>query len=192
LPAIGDAKALVTIVEFTEYACSYCQKAEKTIALLRARYGAGLRVVVAEHTLPSHANGRASALAALAAAGQGHFTGMHERLFSLSGALDDASIAQAAREEGLEMSRFDADRAGDAVAALERSERLASDLGVRGTPSFFINGRMVVGDQPLATFEEVIEERLAAARRLVAAGVHPEEVYSRTVGAGLTSIVEEC
>ena len=190
LPALGDPKAPVTIVIFTEYECSYCRRAEATVAQLRERHGAELRVVIAEHPLPAHTRARPAALAALAAAEQGHFEGMHERM--LGGSLDDAAIDAAARSEELDIARFETSRATTAVDALERSERLAKALGVRGTPSFFVNGRMLVGAQPLATFERVIEERLAAARKLMAAGVRPEDVYARTIADGLTSIVEEC
>ena len=190
LPALGDPKAPITIVIFTEYECSYCRRAESTVAQLRARHGAELRVVIAEHPLPAHARARPAALAALAAAEQGHFEGMHGRM--LAGSLDDAAIDAAAQAEHLDLARFEASRATTAVDALERSEHLAKELGVRGTPSFFVNGRMLVGAQPLATFERVIEERLAAARTLMAAGVRPEDVYARTIADGLTSIVEEC
>jgi len=190
LPALGNDAALITIVAFTDYECSYCKQAEATIAQLRAHYGSDLRVVVAEHPMPMHANARPAALAALAAAEQGHFAGMHARLFE--GSLDAASIDHAAAAEGLHPSRFATDRAGRATLALGRAEELGKALGVPGTPAFFINGRMIVGPQPIATFEGVIEERLAVARRLVAAGVAPKDVYAKMIADGLRHIDEAC
>jgi protein-disulfide isomerase len=190
LPVLGEPNALVTIVEFTDYECDYCRQAEATITQLRSHYGAEVRVIVAEHPMPIHTKARPAALAALAAAAQGHLEGMHGRLFA--GQLDEASIQQAAKAEGLTLARFDADRNGEAVAALDHAEQIAKALGVPGTPAFFINGRKLVGALPLADFEQVIDERLAAARQLVAAGVRRDEIYAKTVSGGLPRIVEGC
>jgi protein-disulfide isomerase len=188
LPAIGDARALVTIVAFTDYQCPYCRRAEATITELRESYSSQVRLVVAEKPLPMHDRARPAAIAALAASSQGAFERMRTRLFV--GPLDDAAIAQAASDLGLDSGRFDADRAGAAGQALARSEALAERLGVRGTPTFFINGRHVVGAQPIETFRAVIDERLAAARALVASGVRPEDVYARAVAGGADRVEE--
>jgi protein-disulfide isomerase len=188
LPALGDARALVTIVAFTDYECPYCRRAEETLTLLRKSYGSQVRVVVAEKPLPMHDRARPAAIAALAASAQGAFDLMRGRLFT--GPLDDGAIAQAASDIGLDSKRFDADRAGMAAEALARSEALAERLDVRGTPSFFINGRHVVGAQPIETFRAMIDERLAAARALVASGVRPEDVYARTIAGGAERVEE--
>jgi protein-disulfide isomerase len=189
LPAIGDARALVTIVAFTDYQCPYCQRAEGTIQQLRKEYGADLRVVVAEAPLPMHDRARPAALAALAAAEQGAFEPMRARLYA--GPLDDASIERMAGDLGLDVARFDADRSGAAATALARSQTLVEHLGVRGTPSFFVNGRRIVGAQPIETFRAVVDERLAAARALAGSGVRPGDAYARTIANGLDRVVEE-
>ncbi len=186
LPSIGDARAPVTIVAFTDYQCPFCRRADATITQLRASYGNQVRVVIAEKPLPMHDRARPAAIAALAAASQGSFDAMHARLFA--GPLDDAAIAAAAKDIGLDVDRFDSDRAGTAAAALARSEALADRLGVRGTPSFFINGRHVVGAQPIETFRAVIDERLASARALTATGVRAEDVYARAIAGGLEKV----
>jgi protein-disulfide isomerase len=188
LPSMGDARALVTIVAFTDYQCPYCRRAEATLAQLRQAYGAELRIVVAEKPLPMHDRARPAAIAALAASAQGQFEAMRARLFA--GPLDDASIALAAHDLGLDADRFDADRAAMAATALAGSEALAGRLGVKGTPTFFINGRHLVGAQPIETFRAVIDERLAAARALVAGGVKPADVYARTVAGGAEHVEE--
>ena len=66
LPAMGDARALVTIVAFTDYQCPYCRRAEATLTQLRESYGSQVRVVVAEKPLPMHDRARPAAIAALA------------------------------------------------------------------------------------------------------------------------------
>ncbi len=182
LPSIGNPRALVTIVAFTDYQCPFCARAEETLARLRAAYGDDLRIVVAESPLAMHEQARPAALAALAAQEQGGFERMRARLFQ--GPLDDAGLAKAVADVGLDAARFEADRLGPATAALARSQALAEHLGVHGTPTFFINGRRLVGAQTLETFRAVVDERLAAARALVATGVRAQEVYARTIAAG--------
>ena len=183
LPSLGDARAPVTIVAFTDYQCPFCRRADATIAQIRASYGDQVRVVVAEKPLPMHDRARPAAIAALAAAAQGAFEAMHARLFA--GPLDDASIVSAAKEIGLDVDRFNADQAGVAATSLVQAAALADRFAVRGTPSFFINGRRVVGAQPVEKFRAVIDERLAAARALTDTGVRPEDVYAHAVAAGV-------
>src|SRR5262249_54538318 len=127
--------------------------------------------------------------AALAAASQGRFEAMHARLFAAT--LDDDGIAAAARESGLEMARFEIDRKGDqATKALAHAQDLAERIGVTGTPTFFINGRRVVGNQPFDVFDQVVQERLDAARALVKSGVRVSRVYDATIAAGLEHVVD--
>src|SRR5438128_2426395 len=82
LPIIGDKDALVTIVEFTDYECPYCAKAEKTMRALRESYGRDVRFAVAMHPLPMHPHARDAALVALAAP---RFEETHAHLFELGG-----------------------------------------------------------------------------------------------------------
>ena len=187
LPSFGDADALVTIVEFTDYECPFCGRAEKTMERLRATYGSALRFVVAETPLPIHDHARPAAFAALAADAQGKFEAMHANLFALAGAISDESIEGAARASDLDPSRFEADRR---TAPLAPSEQLAEQFGVHGTPTFFVGGRRVVGAQPYETFQSVIDERLAAARSLVASGVRPRDVYASLTASGADRYVE--
>ena len=181
LPSIGNPNALVTIVAFTDYQCPYCQRTEDTLKRLRSAYGDDLRIVVAERPLPMHDRARPAAVAALAAAAQGKFAEMHARLFAQAGELDEASILAAARASGLDLARFQADQN---TGPLELSEKLADQFGVRGTPTFFVGGRRVVGAQPYEVFRDTIDERLAAARALVAKGVARSDVYANLVATG--------
>jgi protein-disulfide isomerase len=182
LPSIGNPRALVTVVAFTDYQCPFCRKADATTQALRQAYGDDLRVVVAERPLPMHERARPAALAALAADAQGGFDLVHAKLFA--GELDDAAIDAAVHSTGLDMATFDADRASTAPKMLATSEALAERLDVRGTPTFFVNGRAVFGAQPLDVFRAVVDERLAAARALVQSGVRPEDVYAQTIAHG--------
>ncbi|HTQ42066.1 MAG TPA: thioredoxin domain-containing protein [Polyangiaceae bacterium] len=190
LPSIGDARALVTVAAFDDYECPYCRKAQRTLERLLSTYPRDLRIVVLEHPLPMHSRARPAAVAALAAAAQGRFEALHARLFA--GALDDATIEAAAAEAGLDLARFDQDRADPRTSGeVDRAMQLASQIGVTGTPTFFVNGRRIVGAQPYEVFRQVVEERLAAARQLVAAGVRPSRVYEQTIASGLPSVVDD-
>jgi protein-disulfide isomerase len=179
LPIMGQRDALVTIVEFTDYECPYCVRAEHTMHALREKYGADLRVAVASRPLPMHTHAQEAALAALAADEQGRFETMHDKLFERTDKLSSEGIASAGAELGLG-STFERARGGDkARAALEKASLLASSLKVTGTPTFFINGRKISGAQPQAVFELVVLEELLHARELVAQGVAREDVYTR-------------
>jgi protein-disulfide isomerase len=176
-PALGDARAPVTLVGFSDYECPFCGRADALVAQLRKAYGPKLRTVMRQRPLPSHAHARAAALAAIAADGQGKFWPMHELLFGSSRSLDEESLVRLAGEAGLDVARWQRDRAS-AEAALGRDETLAATLGVRGTPTFFVNGRRIQGAQSIDLFKQTIDEELVRAETLVAGGVRPENVYS--------------
>jgi protein-disulfide isomerase len=191
LPAIGRTDALLTIVLFTDYECPFCRRIEATIAELRARYGDEMRVAVAEHPLPFHSRGRPAALAALAAAKQGRFEGMHARLVRLDGKLDDAALLGAAREEGLDVERFEQDRS-DAAAARSLAEvaELARRFGALGTPTLFVNGRRIVGANPEA-LRRAAEEEIETARALARSGTPRERIYDAIVAGGLERATDD-
>ncbi len=178
LPSMGARNALVTIVEFTDYDCPFCGKAEHTIVAIRRKYGDDVSIAVAEHPLPMHPHARDAALAALAAAQVAGFEALHPKLFENPDSRSPGDLAQLAVDVGIDRNAFERARDSDAPAvALAQAESLASALHVRGTPTFFINGRKVGGAQPLATFDAVIGEELSRARALVAAGVRRDHVY---------------
>jgi protein-disulfide isomerase len=105
-----------------------------------------------------------AALAARAAQDQGHFWDYHDLLYenqksTNSGAFSDEKLLDLARQAGLDAERFEAGlKGGEYEAVVNEDFREAQDAGIQATPSFTINGRKVVGPQPLETFEQVIEE----------------------------------
>jgi len=173
LPMIGERDALVTIVEFTDYDCPFCGKAEHTIETLRRRYGADLRVAVAMRPLPMHPHARPAALAALTASDSNSFAEYHATLFLHPDERSDDELSDLAKASGVHRRGSSA----DAEKALAGAEALATSLHVKGTPTFFINGRKITGAQPLATFEAVVVEELAHARDIVSQGTPRSRVY---------------
>lgn len=184
-PGRGPRDALVTIVEFSDFNCQYCRLASGTVAELLRLYPDDVRLVY-RHSLLDPEDGTLSAEAALAAADQGRFWPFHDRMFAHTGRHDRAAVERAARDVGLDMARFrrDLDEARFRSAARDQDRR-AAELGVSATPAFFVNGRPLLGAQPLGTFVLVVEEELAEARALVERGVARRDVYHRVTARGL-------
>ncbi len=184
-PTAGPEDALVTLVEFSDYECPFCARANDTVKQLQQRYGDRLRVVMKHHPLANHPRARPAALAAMAAEAQGRFWEMHEVLFANARALSDDDLERHARSVGLDLTRWNRDRADPRLAErIRQDEALAVKLGATGTPAFFVNGRFISGAQPLGVFSSVVDEELAKAEALVKTGVRPAEVYARTIANG--------
>ncbi len=107
-----------------------------------------------------------AAEAALSAGDQGRYWEMHDMLLKNSPKLDRDSLLRYAKEIGLDMKAFtdSLDRMKHS-ALIERDKKLAVDLGLYSTPTFFINGRKVVGDVPYDYLKKIVEEELRNARR---------------------------
>src|SRR5205814_5210772 len=106
-PTNGPADAPVTIVAWSDYACAYCNRVQGTLDHLARLYPGQLRWV--HRTLPLDDENTLGPEAALAAAAQGRFRPMNDRLFGLGGRVDRAAVELLARELGLDMVRFRAD-----------------------------------------------------------------------------------
>jgi protein-disulfide isomerase len=180
LPAFGSPKALVTVVAFTDYQCPYCYKADDRIAQLRQEYGPEkVRFVVGSHPLPMHDRASPAARAFLAAVEQGKGEAMHLRLFARQEELDEAGLQAAARDVGLDLAQFDRARTGASTeAALKKAEEIGNALGVEGTPTFFVNGRRLVGARPIEAFRSLIDEEMTKAQAIVDRGTPPDRLYA--------------
>jgi protein-disulfide isomerase len=160
-PTRGPRNARVTLVVFTDFECPFCAKAAPRLQALADKYRGDVKVVFKNQPLPMHDRARVAAKAALAADEQGKFWEMHDALFS-SRALDPVSLEATATELGLDVTKWRSAMTSDAV-----ERRIAADvveahrLDVTGTPTFFVNGRRIVGAQPLEVFSAAIEEELA-------------------------------
>ncbi len=159
-PEKGNPEAPITIIEFSDYECPFCKRAEPTVARVLKEYGDKVRVVFRDFPLDFHANARPAAEAAKCA-NQGKFWAYHEKLFAAK-ALSPATLKAIAGEVGLDTAKFEQCIASaEAKAAVEQDIRDGAEAGVTGTPAFFINGRMLSGAQPFEKFKEVIDEELA-------------------------------
>lgn len=183
---LGPADARVTLVEYGDYQCPYCRRAHAGIQRLNEERLEGQMRYVFRH-LPNtrlHPQARLAAEAAEAAAAQGRFRDMHERLFAHEDALDRDSLVQAAAELGLDAERFA--RELDEHAHAERVEEDLSSgrrSGARATPAFFINGRRYDGPWDEESLLEAIEQPLGLRLRLLA-----REFAGLSASAGLMMI----
>jgi len=151
-PARGPDQAPVTIVEFTDYGCPHCRRhAAEVLPALLARYGDTLRYVVRHFPIPALTTNAIGAAAAVECAHQqDRFWEYKEALLRQDDALADELLRSQAEAVGLDMDRFGrclTDRA--ARDAVERDILDGWELGVTGTPTFFINGRRFTGRMPL-------------------------------------------
>jgi protein-disulfide isomerase len=159
----GTADAQVTIVEFTDFQCPFCKKATSTLYEVLAHYKGKVKLVFRDYPIPTlHPGAPKVHEAARCAGAQGKFWEYHDMLFERAPRhatdelkryaeelkLDAASFAQC-----LDSGRYQADVKSD----VEEGNK----LGINGTPTFFINGRVLVGAQPLAEFKKVIDKEIA-------------------------------
>jgi protein-disulfide isomerase len=161
-PSTGPSTAPITIVEYTDYQCPYCQKAQETVEAMLERYGAKLRLVHRDFPLDMHPHARPAAAAAHCAGDQGRFWEYRRSLLLQAGDLSDEDLQARAANLRLDPAAFKAclssQRHEDEV---QKSLLEGQALGVNGTPAFFVNGRFVNGAPSVEAFAEVIEDELA-------------------------------
>lgn len=165
-PVRGPKDAPVTIVTFSDFQCPYCTRFEKTLARLGEQYGDKLRIVWKDSpNLEFHHDAMLAHQAARAAGEQGRFWEMHDLIVRRPYLLDRASLERNARELGLDMKRFSAalDSGKFQEAILEEIAYGISLSGPTGTPTIFINGRLIPGAYPYGVVRQIIDEELARA-----------------------------
>ena len=161
-PFVGAPDAPVTIVEFSDFHCPFCQRAEDTIAQVLSRYGDRVRLVWRDYPVDKlHPQARKAHEAARCAAEQGKFWPYQKALFTGSPKQPD-QLPAVAQETGLDLASFKACVAdGKHQVAVQKDVEEGKRLEVTGTPTFFINGRVLVGAQALDAFVRVIDDELA-------------------------------
>ncbi len=161
-PSKGDPKAPITIVEFSDFECPFCSRAEEAVKQVLEAYKGKVRVVYRDFPLPFHAKAQKASEAALCAGDQNKYWEMHEKLFANQQKLDLPDLKAHAKEVGVDMGKFDQCLASGAKAGVvEASKKAGEAVGVTGTPAFFINGRPLTGAVPFDQFKEIIDRELA-------------------------------
>jgi Na+/H+ antiporter NhaA len=166
----GPLDAPVTIVEYGDFECPFCGRAEPIIREVLGDFD-NVRYVWRHLPLNDvHPNAQVAAQASEAAAAQGAFWRMHDLLLERQDALEPADLVEHARQLGLDPDRFSLDVVGDVAARRVAEDVDSADLsGVTGTPTFFINGRRHFGAYDVETLSEAVRAAGAVALRGAAA-----------------------
>jgi len=160
-PAKGPDSAPVKIVEWSDFQCPFCRRAGPTLAQIEQEYGDKVQIVFKHMPLSMHTKARPAHAAAQAAAMQGKFWEMHDKIFADQRNLSPEAYEKYAAELGLDVEKFKKDAASAEVdKRIDADYAQASELGVTGTPAFFVNGRFLSGAQPFASFKRLIDEEL--------------------------------
>jgi protein-disulfide isomerase len=168
VPTKGPANAPITIVEFSDFQCPFCQRGYKTMKELEEKYPGKIKHLYASKILPFHKKAPMAHAAAYAAKEQGKFWEFHDMAFENQNQLGDEQYLEWAKKLGLNLNKFKKDMVLEKYQPeFDRMDKLANDLGVRGTPTFFVNGIKLRGAKPTGDFVTVIDQLLA--------GKSPEE-----------------
>lgn len=156
----GPKDAKVTIVEFSDFQCPFCSRATGLLDQIQKAYPEDVQIVYKNFPLSFHKQARPAARAAIAAGKQGKFWEMHDIIFENYRTLSDDVYAGYAEEIGIDVEQFNSDMSDKATDALIAEEmRQASKAGVRGTPTFFINGKKPQG-RSFEIYKAIIDEEI--------------------------------
>jgi len=162
-PTLGKKDSPVTLVEFSDFQCPYCQASAPTLKLVAQKFGDKVQIIYRQYPIPSlHPFAFKAAEASLCANDQGKFWQMHDAMFADQKKLTVSDLKATARTLGMDGKKFDACLdAGRHVEQVQNDQREGERIGVTGTPAMYINGRYVEGGSvPFSTLETLIEKEL--------------------------------
>ena len=163
-PSIGPEDAPITLIEFGDYQCPYCQAWYLQVyPQIMNAYQGKIRFVYRDFPLTGiHAEASPAAEAADCAGEQGEYWPYHDKLFNGGLTLSSNTFIKYASDVDLDLDQFrnciNTNKYQDAV---EDNYNFAYNLGISSTPTFFINGLAIIGSQPYSVFKQVIDQELA-------------------------------
>lgn len=168
-PVWGKADAPVTIVEFSDFQCPFCSRGAETIEQVKKKYGPNkVRIAFKHFPLPMHPEARPASEASQCIYEQNpdKFWKFHDLLFENQQAMSTEDLNKYAKQSGADMDKFKECFEGKKYAELVQSDlSYGEKIGVKSTPTFFINGQLVSGALPIESFSEIIDEELKAAKK---------------------------
>ncbi|HME06743.1 MAG TPA: DsbA family protein [Bryobacteraceae bacterium] len=163
IPVRGDAHAPVTIVEYADYECPYCQVAEPILQKVLAENQGKVDLIYKDVPLPMHAHAQKASEAALCAGDQGKFWEYHDHLYATK-QFELQQLKAGARQLKLDGESFDKCLdAGDHAEKVKGTLKEGQQFGLEGTPSFFVNGRFVSGNLSAEDWRKMIDAEVTAA-----------------------------
>ncbi|MBK23100.1 MAG: hypothetical protein CME70_03760 [Halobacteriovorax sp.] len=163
-PFMGAADAKVTIVEFSDFQCPFCAKGADIVNEIKKKYGKKVKVAFKNYPLPFHNHAQKAAEAGLCVYEQdkAKFWGMHDAMFADQAGLAEEGLKAKVGKLGLDVSKFtQCLNSGKYAAKVKADMEEGKKIGVKSTPTFFVNGMMVNGAHPINVFSELIDAELA-------------------------------
>lgn len=161
-PSLGSASAPVTIIQFAEYQCGYCGKANATVKELLKNYDGKVRMVYRDFPLSFHEQAIPAAIAANCAGTQGKYWEIHDLMMANQQSLSETDLVGYATKVGVDQASWQSCRQDPAQRAEVMADFEAGQaVGVTGTPAFFVNGIMLSGAMPYDLFAQIIDQELA-------------------------------
>jgi len=167
---VNNSKARVTIVEFFDYQCPFCLKTNPAVEEAIKHYPGNVRLVLKNLPLSIHPDSALAHQAALAAGEQGRFWEMHDLLFANHNKIKLPDLVLYAQQLHLDVPRFQkALESGRFHQVIDDDAAMARGLGITATPTFFINGQQLTGQQSVERLNAAIDEALNPGRSAIAA-----------------------
>lgn len=161
-PAQGDTKAPITLIEFSEFQCPFCKRTRATIAKILDTYKGKIHYVFRDFPLSFHQQAKPAAIAANCAHKQNKYWEFNAKLFENQQKLSADLYQSLAKETGLNLDEFNKCLKDDKMGAeIDKDQDDGMNVGVSGTPAYFVNGKFLSGAQPFEAFQEIIDEELA-------------------------------
>jgi len=180
----GAKATKVTIVEFSDFQCPFCKRAEPTVKGLLDKYGKDVALVWMNQPLPfhDHAMDAASAFQAAARQSPDKAWKLHDKMYENNTALTRPDLEKYAGEVGLDVGKLkkemDDPKIKDEIAD---DQKVATQVGATGTPTFYINGHEIVGAQDASSFEKIIDAEIKEADALLKKGTPLKDVYTKRI-----------
>lgn len=162
-PVTGGKDAKVTIIEFSDFQCPFCAKGADILTKLKQKYGKKIKVAFKNFPLPFHNHAEKAAVAGLCANEQSSdlFWKLHDSMFANQDSLDEQGLKNLAKKAGAKMDQFEKCLAENKyLPQVQASMEEGRKIGVKSTPTFYINGQLINGAQPIEVFSEIIDEEL--------------------------------
>lgn len=160
-PVKGNAGAKITVVEFVDYECPHCKRVQPVLRQMLDEFRDDVKLVFKHYPLGGHTNARLAAEAAMAAHKQGKFWAYSDKVWQHAEALTPAVMEQIAKEVGLDVAQWRADLQSDAIKQRVSKDRSQGEvLGIRSTPTIYLNGREYSDARELDSLRDWIHEEL--------------------------------
>ncbi|MBN2723681.1 MAG: thioredoxin domain-containing protein [Deltaproteobacteria bacterium] len=168
----GAKEPLVTIIEFSDYQCPFCGRADETVMKVVDNYKDDVKLVYLHNPLPFHKQALPASMAAVEVLNQkglDAYWSFHKHLFANRKDINPANLEKWAQEvASVDVTKFKAAMTGQThLAAIKVQQAMAAKFGARGTPAFFINGYFLSGARPYEQFKTIVDREIAKAKKAI-------------------------